>query len=560
MTELSSYVHHLPAVLWARESDPQQLLGQTLRIFEKILTGLPDGVALGTRGQTYPPIEQLIDEMPQLFNPWHTRADYLPWLASWVALTLRPTWNEHQQRKAIANIVSIYHLRGLNEGLHAYLDIFSVTQSRPRIAIDEGAALLRARLAADGTARLVTVAHSHTITLPPTTGRPVSYHPVLIHPAALAIDGNNDYFVVDQGIDANSDLEALRRPALWKLNSTGGIRYGGNTPLPLPQPLQIGNFFRDASAAVVDRQNRCSVIGVGEPTAPESQNSALQRFAPPNYATTVVISQATTPKLPAVRPVDMGLDQAGNFIILDRGTHLTGDPPSGFVAKPKIVVVSENPLAVATQPLPGVVEPTALLVEPTGTFIVADARNQFATGPEDASIWEPAALWRVDPANGWSVTALLAAVPAGQNPLVFPTGLAWESPTTLLLCDTGVRWGFEEDQSNRTMAEPAALYRVDLGQTPPVITRLTTDHTLVNPTKLTIDQAGHLLITDRGEALRDTFLHRNWRARPNEFGVIVHFSRQRPTDNDERNRTRRGIASLVEEQKPAHTSWWLKSA
>lgn len=575
MTDLSSYVNHLPQVLWSWNDDPQQLLkeddprlflGQMLRIFEKILTGIPDGVVLGADGQPYPPLEQMIDELPQLFSSWHTRTDYLPWLAAWVALTLHPTWNEHQQRKAIANIVSIYHLRGLKEGLHAYLDIYSLTQSRPRIAIDDGTAILRARFAADGTARLHAIAHSHTVTLPavpavpPAAARPVSYTPVLIHPAAMAVDSNNDYFVVDQGIDDNSDIDLLRRPALWKISSTGELRYGGNGPLP--QSLQTGNFFHYATAAVVDAQNRCSVISFGaEPSAEASQNSVLQRFTPPIYASTTVISQATTPKLPVVRPVDMGVNRAGNFVILDRGTHLNSDPPSAFAAKPKIVVVSENPLAVATHPLAGIVEPTAMVMEAGGTLIVTDARNQFASGPDDSSIWEPADLVRVDPANGWSTTSLLSAIPAERNPLVFPTGLALVSPTEVIVCDRGLRWGFKEgeDQSNRTMAEPAALYRVDLAQSPPVITRITYDHALVNPTKLVIDQGGDLIITDRGEALRDSFLRRNWRARPNEFGVIVHFSRQRPTDDDERNRTRGRITNVVEEQKPAHTSWWLKS-
>jgi hypothetical protein len=54
-------------------------------------------------------------------------------------------------------------------------------------------------------------------------------------------------------------------------------------------------------------------------------------------------------------------------------------------------------------------------------------------------------------------------------------------------------------------------------------------------------------------------LKRNWRAHPNEIGVVVHFSQQRPTDPDERNRTRRGISGVLDEQKPSHISWWLKS-
>ena len=205
--------------------------------------------------------------------------------------------------------------------------------------------------------------------------------------------------------------------------------------------------------------------------------------------------------------------------------------------------------------MPGVEEPTALIPEPGGSFIVADASDQFA----DSSISKPGGLWRVDPDDDWSATSLLADVPEVMNPFVFPTALAWESKNSLLVCDVGLRWGFEGDQSNRSMAEPAAIFRVELSQDPPVIVRITNDRRLVSPTKMMLDRRGKLIIADRGESLRSLSVKRNWRARPSEFGVIVHFSRQRPTTNDERNRIRRGIGRVLEEQKPCHAAWWLKS-
>jgi hypothetical protein len=72
------------------------------------------------------------------------------------------------------------------------------------------------------------------------------------------------------------------------------------------------------------------------------------------------------------------------------------------------------------------------------------------------------------------------------------------------------------------------------------------------------DRQGKIIVVDMGESLRRLTL-RNWRARPNELGVVVHFSQQRSTTIEERNQTRRGIAAVIEEQKPAHASWWLKS-
>jgi phage tail-like protein len=557
MPAQSSYLRYLPQVLWSNESGFEPFLGEALCVFEKILTGIPDGVPIRSGEVEYPPLKQVIDRLPELFNPWSTRPEFLPWLASWVALELETGWTAYQKRRLITEIMSIYRLRGLQAGLHAYLDVYVQTPARPRIAIDDGSALLRATLNDDGTAALSTIANSQVVSFPSRPGTGAS-RTILIRPSAIAVDSANHYFVVDQGIEQDdSGTEAPRFPALWRVSSTGEVPYVSAAPLPLPRPVDDGALYQTATAAVVDNFDRCSVISVGEPSSINSTRSALVRLAPPDYQRTVVISQTTTPRLPAVRPVDMVLDGAQNFVILDRGAHLISEPPSGFPAAPKIVVVREDGGGVTVQehPLPNVAEPSALLMAPGGTFIVADASDQF--GPSASS--KPGDLWRLDPQDGWAATSLLAAVPPERNPLVFPTALAWASADVLLVCDVGLRWQFEGDQSNRSMAEPATIFRVDLSQDPPLIARITDDRRLVNPIKMMLDRRGDLIIADRGEALRSLAVKRNWRARPSEFGVIVHFSRRRPTTNDERNRIRRGIGRVLEEQKPSHAAWWLKS-
>ena len=377
----SSYLRHLPQVLWSNESGSEPFLGEVLCVFEKILTGIADGVPIRSGEVEYPPLKEVIDQLPKLFDPWSTRPEFLPWLASWVALELEPAWNPYQQRKLITEIVSIYRLRGLQAGLHAYLDVYVQTPARPRIAIDDGSALLRATFKDDGTATLSTIAHSQVVAFAATGPGSGTSRTILIRPAAIAVDSTNRYFVVDQGIEEDdSGSEALRFPALWRVSSTGEVPYASATPLPLPRPLDEGALYQTATAAVVDNFDRCSVISVGQPTSINSRRSALVRLAPPGYERTVVLSQTTTPRLPAVRPVDMVLDAAQNFVILDRGAHLISEPPSGFPAAPKIVVVREEGGGVTVQehPLADIAEPTALLMEPEGTFIVADASDQFA--------------------------------------------------------------------------------------------------------------------------------------------------------------------------------------
>ena len=138
----SSYLRHLPQVLWSNESGSEPFLGEVLCVFEKILTGIADGVPIRSGEVEYPPLKEVIDQLPKLFNPWSTRPEFLPWVASWVALELEPV-DPYQQRKLITEIVSIYRLRGLEAGLHAYLDVYVQTPARPRIAIDDGSAAAR---------------------------------------------------------------------------------------------------------------------------------------------------------------------------------------------------------------------------------------------------------------------------------------------------------------------------------------------------------------------------------------------------------------------------------
>ena len=63
-------------------------------------------------------------------------------------------------------------------------------------------------------------------------------------------------------------------------------------------------------------------------------------------------------------------------------------------------------------------------------------------------------------------------------------------------------------------------------------------------------------MTDWGGTLRGANRW-SWRAGTSEFGVQVLFSQRYPTTLAERNRARNEIASVVELEHPAHTSWVL---
>jgi phage tail-like protein len=504
---------------------------------------LIDVVAVEHNGKVIADLEAQIDDLFGTFNPWRAQSEFLPWLASWVALTLHPDWSEYQKRKLISQMAGIYQQRGLKQGIYTYLDIYAVAAAQPRVVVDDGEAMFHPRFAADRTAALAAFAHSNTASPVSDPTKTVS---VLVHPSGVGVDSANRYFVCDP---ADMELAVPRRPALWRVSWTGEVDFGPvvGLPMPMPTPLFSGNPFHLPCAITVDATDRVAILDTGNITSATMHPGAIFRFTPPAYPIATVIDEFSAPAFPAIHPVDMALDGAGNFVVLDRGRHPLGNPPAGS-SNPRIVVVSEGPLAVALHPLAAVKEPTCILAAPLGKFLITDARDQATTTPAD--------ILSVDPGAGFATTSLLGGMAPGTNPLVFPTGMVWEAPGVLLVADRGLRWGFVIDPGNRTMAEPPHLYRVDLTQAPPVVTRVTTQRQLVHPTKLAWDKKNRLLITDRGETM-DDIPQRNWRAGSNEFGVTVFFSNQRPTTSAERNAYRRGVVRVIESELVGHASWWM---
>jgi phage tail-like protein len=116
----SSYLQHLPAVF---HDDP--FLGRFLLAFEQVLSG--PGVA----GQ--PGLEDLVGGLSAYFDPQTTPEEFLPWLAGWVALSLRADWDAATKRAFIQEIVPLYHQRGTPAGLRRMLEIYT----REAVEVDD---------------------------------------------------------------------------------------------------------------------------------------------------------------------------------------------------------------------------------------------------------------------------------------------------------------------------------------------------------------------------------------------------------------------------------------
>jgi phage tail-like protein len=144
MTEgkpISRYEEFLPALL---QGDP--VVGLFLQAFEAVLSGSPatPSVAFKPRllRSTDPlanlsGLEAVIRNMHLYLTPcdpqrqdddqeqWQdTPAEFLPWLAGWVALSLRDDWPELTKRIFIRQMVPLYKLRGTKPGLEKILTLY----------------------------------------------------------------------------------------------------------------------------------------------------------------------------------------------------------------------------------------------------------------------------------------------------------------------------------------------------------------------------------------------------------------------------------------------------
>ncbi len=126
----SSLMNYLPGIY---QEDP--FLGQFILAFEKLLLGTNEEATFPTSKGLEEIIasgelEEIIANVALLFDPHQTPEDFLPWLASWAALTLRADLPPLQQRDFIAQIIPLYRRRGTKENLLKLLKIFTVTQPK----------------------------------------------------------------------------------------------------------------------------------------------------------------------------------------------------------------------------------------------------------------------------------------------------------------------------------------------------------------------------------------------------------------------------------------------
>jgi phage tail-like protein len=117
----SRLLDYLPSVY---REDP--LMARFLLIFEDILD----------------PIENTVGNLPFYFDPLMTPEPILPWLASWLDLSLDPTWPLERRRELVTSAAELYRWRGTRRGLVEFLRIYTgrisqIIEYIPGMILDE---------------------------------------------------------------------------------------------------------------------------------------------------------------------------------------------------------------------------------------------------------------------------------------------------------------------------------------------------------------------------------------------------------------------------------------
>jgi phage tail-like protein len=115
--------------------DHKNHLQEFLGAFEKVLLGYYSYNPASSRTPSHGDLDsvaglgQKIEWLYELIDPDLTPARFLPWLASFAALSLRPGLKKPRQRKLIKGIISLYRVRGTKAYLEKLLELCLDVQS-----------------------------------------------------------------------------------------------------------------------------------------------------------------------------------------------------------------------------------------------------------------------------------------------------------------------------------------------------------------------------------------------------------------------------------------------
>ncbi len=108
-----TYIQYLPTI-YKEDSPSRSFLIRFLSLFESLFND----------------VENTIASLSVLFDPGAVHAQFLPWLAGWLAIDLDENWPEEKKRQAMADAFEMYTLRGTAEGIRKALRFFAGVDAR----------------------------------------------------------------------------------------------------------------------------------------------------------------------------------------------------------------------------------------------------------------------------------------------------------------------------------------------------------------------------------------------------------------------------------------------
>jgi len=104
-----SYIRYLPSIYQKSQFLDSEFLREFLWIFQHVFGGL----------------ERKLEGLPDIFRAYETDPEFLPWLASWVAMTLDDGWPEAKKRRLVKNAIQLYKVRGTVRGVKLFVMLFT---------------------------------------------------------------------------------------------------------------------------------------------------------------------------------------------------------------------------------------------------------------------------------------------------------------------------------------------------------------------------------------------------------------------------------------------------
>lgn len=123
----------LPAIYQEQgNQERSNYLPRLLRAFERILWGVEEQSRAKKDTRSGEGLRDKVEQLNELLDPRHAPEEFLPWLAGWVALTLRSNMRLERKRELIAKMIPLYRIRGtskyVNELLRLCVDVPAVVE------------------------------------------------------------------------------------------------------------------------------------------------------------------------------------------------------------------------------------------------------------------------------------------------------------------------------------------------------------------------------------------------------------------------------------------------